>query len=417
MLAQAGAEVKIADLALDNTPITSIVQDFEPTMIGFSFLSTSWPTVAQHVTDIRAVFDGYLIAGGIHATLFPQQVLDSGFDVVVCGEGEQVVANVMSILWKRGKSTELAALPGVALLQEDTFICNPNTTSVMCLDTLPFINRELYDLSLYHHHSIMTSRGCPYSCKFCCNWGVGVRKCRSRSPANVVQEVKHLVDQYGADLIYFADDLFFFSDKKRSEFCELLLESRIEVDWVVQLRADSVNQDMLNQMKRAGCVKVCYGIESGDQAVLDAVGKRITVEQIRHAINESHKSGLHTKTWWVLGLPGSFEQQLASLDLMLELMPNEISIHSLVPLPGSEYWQHAERYGLHILDRDAFGDLYYHSIPDNIRMEYLTHDELRYLFEYFIQQLKQAGYRTTDEAGECDKLLLSTPYESQGFSV
>jgi radical SAM superfamily enzyme YgiQ (UPF0313 family) len=415
VLLNAGAQVKVLDLALDATPMREAISTFKPTVIGFSFLSTSWPSARQEVKNIRDFYDGSIMAGGIHASLFPEEVLRAGFDVVMCGEGENTVVDLVRCLQAGAKNLE--AIPGIAFLRDGILHRNPEARPVTDLDSLPLINRDIYNLSLYHHHSIMTSRGCPYACKFCCNWGAGTHQCRSRSVANVLDEIKQLVTQYRARLIYFADDLFFFSAFQRKAFCEAVYESKLDIEWVVQLRVDSVDRELLAAMKKAGCVKVCFGVEAGDQAILDSIGKRVTVGQIRSAITEAHRAGLKTKTWWILGLPGTFNQQMASLDLMLELMPNEISIHSLVPLPGSEYWLHPEEYGIHILDRGDYGNLYYHSLPTHLLLDYLSSDDLQRLFTLFIEKLKQAGYRTTDEATADDAYLLSTPFEESGFQI
>jgi anaerobic magnesium-protoporphyrin IX monomethyl ester cyclase len=419
-LLNAGAQVRVLDLALDATPLSEAISTFKPTTIGFSFLSTSWPSARQEVEKIRDSYDGYIIAGGIHATLFPDQVLQAGFDVVVCGESESTVVDLVKRLGAAPYSKDGAGnldVPGVAFLHSGILRRNPDARPVTDLDSLPFIDRDIYNLSLYSHHSIMTSRGCPYACKFCCNWGAGPAKCRSRSPANVLGEIRYLVTKYKAHLIYFADDLFFFSAAQRLAFCQTVCESNLDIEWVTQLRVDSVDRELLSAMKSAGCIKVCFGVEAGDQTILDAIGKRVAVEQIRSAITGAHRAGLKTKTWWILGLPGSLSQQMASLDLMLELMPNEISIHSLAPLPGSEYWLHPDKYGIHILDREDYGSLYYHSLPTNLRLDYLSPDDLRRLFDLFIQKLKQAGYRTTDEAPADYEYLLSTPFEEHGFQI
>jgi len=110
-------------------------------------------------------------------------------------------------------------------------------------------------------------------------------------------------------------------------------------------------------------------------------------------------------------------QQRSSLQLMLELMPYEISIHPLVPLPGSEYWQHPQKCGIRITDPADWAGLYYHSIPNSLRMDYLPRKDLAFLFHTCVERLGRAGYRSTDEAEPETEHILSTPFQEQGFRV
>lgn len=417
ILSSHSASVVIYDLCLEKLSLQEIIKDFQPTIIGLSFLSTSWPFTKGFVMKLRKQFNGWIITGGIHSSLFPHEVLQSGVDVVLIGEGETNVVNLVECL-QDDKLESLASVPDVAYMQDNKMIINKNNTAVFDLNTVPFINRDLYhDLNLYSHHSILTSRGCPYSCKFCCNWGVGVKKCRSRSPINVVEELKYLKEKYGANTVYFADDLFFFNESQRIEFCDLVLANGLDIEWVAQLRADNLSEKLLRVMKKSGCVKLCFGIESGSQEILNSIGKRIKLEQIRNTFKLLNDIGIKSKTWWILGLPGNYEQQLESLKLMKELKPNEISIHTLIPLPGSEYWDRSDKYGIHIQDRKDLSSLYYHSLPTNISFSYLTAHDIRKLFIQFITELKDTGYKTTDECTETDDYILSTPFEEKGFKI
>jgi len=314
ILSNHSASVVIYDFSLEKVSIEEILHNFQPSIIGLSFLSTSWPIARDLIGKLRSQFNGWIIAGGIHSTLFPEEVLNTGVDVVLLGEGETSIVKLVKTL-QNGLKEKLAAVPGMAFLHNKEVVITENNPPIMNLDIIPFIDRDLFhDLTLYSHHSMIISRGCPYSCKFCCNWGVGVKKCRSRSPKNVVEEITYLIERYQAKTIYFADDLFFFNNSQRMEFCDLILSNEIKFKWVVQLRADSVSEQLLRLMKKAGCIKLCFGIESGCQEILDNIGKHISIEQIRQTFNLIKNVGIKTKTWWILGLPGNYEQQLESFN-------------------------------------------------------------------------------------------------------
>lgn len=415
VLHEAAASVEILDLALDPRSLATVLATFRPTMVGCSFLSTSWPLAQRVLTELHTLFAGPIIAGGIHTTLFPEEVLRAGFTAVICGEGDRTIVALAQAL-HTGIPT-LNRIPGVAFLDAGQLAYGPPATPVLDLDALPWVNRDLYALSHYHHHSVMTSRGCPYHCKFCCNWGVGVKQCRSRSPANVVAELGMLVQRYQARVIYFADDLLFFTKQRRLEFCHLLEAAQLDIEWVAQLRVDSVDRTLLAAMRRAGCTKICFGVEAGSQAILARSGKHTTVAQIRHAIQSAHAVGMRTKTWWILGLPGTYAEQMESLTLLTDLMPNEVSLHALIPLPGSTYWNQSASHGLHILDRNDFASLAYHAVPLNVQMDYLSREELLDLFSHFRTVLRGIGYQTTDEATEQSRLVLATPFEQRGFRI
>ena len=162
------------------------------------------------------------------------------------------------------------------------------------------------------------------------------------SSDRILQELEWLVDQYGALTIYWGDEIFFWEREARLAFCRQLKERQLPIKFIIQLRADLVEEPLIKELMAVGCVKLCIGAESGSDRLLETANKRIRAAQIEKAIDICVKAGLACKTWWMVGLPGGGrEEQLKALDIIKRTMPNEVAVHQFVPLPGSEFWDHA----------------------------------------------------------------------------
>src|SRR5208283_648512 len=175
------------------------------------------------------------------------------------------------------------------------------------LDELPFVDRSLYNLPRYTHHSMLASRGCPHHCAFCCNYTGTVRNdgVAVRWHENVIAEMEHLRDTYGAREIFFADDIFLLRKPDILQFCRACAAKRIGVKWIGQMRADRVDSAVAEAMRAAECQRIYFGVESGSDAILRAAQKGMTAAQIRRGIQAALDAGLRVKTGWIYGLPGS----------------------------------------------------------------------------------------------------------------
>jgi hypothetical protein len=183
------------------------------------------------------------------------------------------------------------------------------------------------------------------------------------------------------------------------------------------MRADRVDSTVAEAMRAAECQRVYFGVESGSYRILREAKKGMTTAQIRRGIRAALDAGLRVKTGWIYGLPGSLEEQYESIPFMLDLRPHEISIHQLIPFPGTIYYTDPSRFGIRIADPKAFESFCYGGLDGGIRFDYLSHDQLRQLFEDTAAALEAAGYVSSDEAGPGADYIYTTPLSRNSMNV
>jgi radical SAM superfamily enzyme YgiQ (UPF0313 family) len=395
-----------------------LVAQFQPGIVGFSVITPNYPVARRQIRRLRQEHPGvHIIAGGVHANLFPDDLIADGVDAVVLGEAEPGIAELVCSL-QEGRP--LGGLAGLVFRDPaGQAVRTPGGPSVARLDQVPVIKRSLYHLERYSHHSMMASRGCPFHCAFCCNYtgtvrqnGVGIR-----GPEPVLAEMIHLRDQYGAREIFFADDLFLVRKKDILEFCRAYIERRAGVEWIGQMRADRVDEEVGAAMALAGCRRVYFGVESGSDKILSSANKGMNRDQIRLGVRAAQKAGLRVKTGWIFGLPGPLEEQYESIPFMLDLRPHEISIHQLIPFPGTIYYEDPARFGIRIADPKSFESFCYGGLDGNIRFDYLSQSELVRLLEDTAKALEDAGYVSSDEARPDSDFIYTTPLNRHSMNV
>jgi radical SAM superfamily enzyme YgiQ (UPF0313 family) len=183
------------------------------------------------------------------------------------------------------------------------------------------------------------------------------------------------------------------------------------------MRADRLDKEVAEALVAAGCQRLYFGVESGSDNILKRAKKGMTTDQIRRGIQAALEAGLRVKTGWIYGLPGSLEDQYASIDFMLELRPHEISIHQLIPFPGTVYYAHPERFGIRLSDPKAFESFCYGGLDGNCRFDYLSQTQLVRLLEDTARALERAGYVSSDRAGPGSQFIYTTPLNRNSMSV
>jgi anaerobic magnesium-protoporphyrin IX monomethyl ester cyclase len=421
LLKQEGHDVRIFDQnveGLEDDGLWRLVADFQPEIAGFSVITPNYPVARQQIQKLKLLQpDVWIMAGGIHATLFPDDLIANGADVVVLGEGEPVIHELVAGL---AEGRDLRSLPGL-LFRNRTgeVIRTPGHSQTTSLDDLPIVDRSLYNLPKYTHHSMLASRGCPHHCAFCCNYtgtvrndGVGIRQ-----HLRVIEEMEHLRDTYGAREIFFADDIFLLRKRDILEFCKANAARRVGVRWIGQMRADRVDASVAEAMRAAECQRIYFGVESGSDRILRDAQKGMTTEQIRRGIRAAADAGLRVKTGWIYGLPGSLEEQYESIPFMLDLRPHEISIHQLIPFPGTIYYTDPKRFGIRIANPKDFESFCYGGLDGDIQFDYLSHSQLRQLLEDTACALEAAGYVSSDMAKPGAEYIYTTPLSRNSMNV
>jgi anaerobic magnesium-protoporphyrin IX monomethyl ester cyclase len=421
LLKQNGHDVRVFDQnveGLSDEGLFQLVAEFQPEIAGFSVITPNYPVARQQIGKLKQLHpEVRVLAGGIHATLFPDDLMADGADVVVLGEGEPVILELVASL---AEGRDLGGLPGL-LFRAATgeVIRTAGHSQTSTLDDLPIVDRSLYNLPKYTHHSMLASRGCPHHCAFCCNYTGTVRNdgVAIRQHLRVIAEMEHLRDTYDAREIFFADDIFLLRKHDILEFCKANAERRVGVKWIGQMRADRVDTAVAEAMRAASCQRIYFGVESGSDRILRDAQKGMTTAQIRRGIRAAFDAGLRVKTGWIYGLPGTLEDQYESIPFMLDLRPHEISIHQLIPFPGTIYYTDAARFGIRIADPKAFESFCYGGLDGDIQFDYLSHDQLRQLLEDTAEALEAAGYVSSDKAGPGAEFIYTTPLSRNSMNV
>jgi magnesium-protoporphyrin IX monomethyl ester (oxidative) cyclase len=414
---EAGHSVKIFDMAMEETNILDVILDFEPDLIGLSYTSISAYTAYQTLDTLKKNVPAVvIIAGGIHPTLYYEEALNQGFDFVVIGEGEHVILPLINSI-ENNDNDALNHLRGVAYIDNNNIIYRHQTEAVD-LNKLPFIDRNLFSLNYYPHHSITSSRGCIYNCMFCSSKGLAGCAPRMSDPERIISEMEFLVDKYGKISLYWADDMFFHDHADRIRFCNLLIKKQLPIQYIIQLRADNINDELVLALKQSGCVKIAIGAESGSNEILRTIKKGTNTTIIKNAINCAKTNNLRIKTWWIVGLPGTYEQQLEALEIIKLTRPNEVAIHTFVPLPGSEFWDNAYKYGIYLPESlQELELLGYYNNPGGVHFDYLSEGELRAIINTYERKLLDYGYVPTDKSNGTEDYIYTSPNQKQTFEV
>src|SRR3989344_6087684 len=215
---------------------------------------------------------------------------------------------------------DFSKINGLVYRENGEIKINKRRELIKNLDELPFTALHLYpDLKKYTpmpggykqlpFAHMITSRGCPYRCVYC-DRSVFGNRFRSQSPERVIKEIEFLVEKYGVKEIKFYDDTFTMDMERVSKICDLIIEKGIKITWSCSTRVDRVNKELLMKMKKAGCWQIDYGLESGDQRMLNIMKKGITLEQSRNAAKWTKEPGIRLRAFIILGMPGETNESI-----------------------------------------------------------------------------------------------------------
>ena len=299
-----------------------------------------------------ALSDMKIILGGPDVRYNADNLLGTGADFLVIGEGEESALELVQHLESHPNQppSEITGI-GWKNSRGETVI-NPERTKVRNLNDLPFPNRKKIDLhkylstwKTYHGQSalsISTMRGCPYTCKWCSR-GVYGLSYRRRSPESVIAELKEVMTTYQPDTLWFVDDVFTISHKWLRAFCDALKESGLKISYECISRADRMNEEVIQMLKESGCFRVWIGAESGSQKIIDLMDRRVDVDKVRDMIRLSRQYGIQAGTFIMLGYPGETEEDINETIHHLKVSnPDHFTITVAYPIKGTELFQEIE---------------------------------------------------------------------------
>lgn len=302
------------------------VEDFKPHIVGISSMYTMYAKgthiAAGIVKDINR--DILVVCGGTHASVSPQMVLeDPNIDILVKGEGE---ITFLEIIRQLEQNKDIYGLEGIIHKKDGRIFENPSRPLIRDLDSLPNPARHLFPMHQYFKNTLaatnyivrypvttlITSRGCPGNCVYCSvkkTWG---RTWRPRSPENVVDEIEFLIKNYGIREVHFTDDSISVDMKRFYKLCQEIIKRKIHIKWSTPagIAIWLLDRDLLRIMKKSGCYRLTFGLESGNADTLRFIGKAYSYGKAKEIIAEANRLGMWTAGTFIIGFPNETKAQI-----------------------------------------------------------------------------------------------------------
>ncbi|MFP4445107.1 MAG: B12-binding domain-containing radical SAM protein [Desulfosudaceae bacterium] len=356
-LESAGYHVDIIDtnaFGWDDDIVVAQLNELHPDIIGISLLSEIYREVTDLARAIRAALpEATLLFGGPHASALPEKVLREcrAADLVLRGESE---ASIVSLCEAITADRSLAEVPGLTFRQDDHIHHNPQAKTVREIDSLAAPARHLlapaYAAARYFMilekerpvETLLTSRGCPFQCRFCSNIP---GRFRARSPENVLDEIVSRYDQ-GIRNFDIADANFTHDPDRVMTIFRFILKEKLPISFRFKSRTDAITPRLLKKARQAGAYLVSMGMESGAQEILDRMNKKTRLAANIQACKMVKQAGLKVNTGWILGFPGETPETLRqTIDLIVRLKPTTANIGWLIPYPGTPVYEEARTEG------------------------------------------------------------------------
>lgn len=345
VLEQNDFEVRIMDCpacAMDHEKLRADLASFEPTLVGIASMTATIPSALKSARVAKEVCpDAKVLMGGPHATFADAEILteEPAVDIIVRGEGE---VTLLELAQNSPKLEKLGEIKGITFKDNNQIVKTPDRSFIQNLDELPRPSYKSIPIDRYRIYGkkflpIMTSRGCPFQCSFCVASQMFGAKFRARSPKNVVDEIEWLRDVYGAQGVSFHDDTLTLDRKRILDICDEIINRKIKLAWGCQTRVDQISKEVLAKMRKAGCNEVSFGVESGCQRILDAVKKKVSIEQSENAVKWAKEEGLFVAVSTIIGYPGETKETMKqTLDLIHRIKPDDVWLCLATPYPGTE---------------------------------------------------------------------------------
>jgi len=358
VLREEGVEVEILDLLSTRYSLKKIEQRlarFQPHIIGVTSVTMNFPMAMKTLQSCKRIApDAKTVMGGPHVTFTAKETLHHfpEVDMIVRGEGEETLKELVLALDERKSLTKVK---GLTFRQNGTIFQTEDRPFIKDLDLLPLPDRTLFPISRYLAMrvpaSVLSSRGCPMDCTFCLGYRMTGRLGRFRHPLRVVDEIASAL-RLGFEEICIDDDLFTRNRKHVLAICEEIGRRALKFKMYIFARVDTVDRFLLRKLKEAGCAMICFGLESGNQRILDKANKRTTLEKARQAVQLCKEEGISPLGSFILGLPGETRETMEETISFARSLEIPHGFHLLSPFPGTKVRERAGEYGIKILTDD-----------------------------------------------------------------
>jgi radical SAM superfamily enzyme YgiQ (UPF0313 family) len=394
MIEKEGNEVKIIDgpalATMEGYGFEELAKDirsFKPDVAGISASYSQLEYTKKSLSLIKAIVpECVTILGGPLITSVPSMLNEfANLDYGVYGEADFTFTEILK---KIANHEALENTDGL-IWRENGNVRFLKPKLITNIDEIPMPARHLLKMEIYRPSpanyrrlpatTIMTSRGCPYQCIFCSKPVEG-NTFRAHSAKRVVDEIEHLIKEYGIKDIQIFDDTFTLIRQRTVDICNGIIERGLDIGWNCMTRADRVDLELLKLMKKAGCYEVGFGIESGSERVLKLIGKGLTKEQIRESVKNAKKAGLDVRGFFMIGFPTETKEEvLQTIEFAKELDVDVAQFMVATPLPGTKMWDMAKEHGA--INESEFSSFTFYA-PDKMPFssELLSEEEIAELY-------------------------------------
>lgn len=367
VLEKAGHRTALIDstFGISDNEILKTAKKFKPDVLAITAASNDLENAKRITRLLKSAFDIPSICGGFHPTIAPEETIkENCFDVVCVGEGERALLEFVDSL-ESGRANH--KIQNLWFKTKEGIIRNPVGPLTEELDLLPLPNRELFDYAKYlrwNHGtaSFVTTRGCPFSCTYCINhvlqklYSRNGKYVRYRSIESVIAEIKQVLKKYGEKVksLEFYDDTFTLDKERVKRFCAIY-KKEIGMPFVINARAETVSEEMLRQLKKAGCVRISIGVESGDEKIRrNVLNRHMSNDQIINAFNWARKAGIKTYSFNMVGIPFETHDSIKkTIELNQKIKPDFIGVSIFNAYKGTELYNTCKKNKWLIKDEPA----------------------------------------------------------------
>lgn len=348
-LKRRGVDLRIFDTTFRTfSEFVTLIERERPPVVGISCNLMTKRNVLRMMAQCRRV-GARVVLGGPEPPYYAERYLDHGAEVVVVGEGELTLEELLPRLVGRPGARDLADVHGIVFRDENGRVVDTAPRALIHdLDAQPLPDRDAIELETYleawrSRHglgsvSLITSRGCPYTCKWCSRSVFGETH-RRRSPASVADEVEAILQRYRPDMLWYADDVFTIHHGWTLKYAAEMERRRLRVPFECISRADRITEDVADALASLGCFRLWIGSESGSQQVLDAMDRRVTVEQVQRATKLLQARSIQVGMFIMLGYPGEERPDLAAtIDHLKRAAPDVFLTTVAYPIKGTPYY-------------------------------------------------------------------------------
>lgn len=411
-LLRCGHNVKVVDLNLFKQPLEflkSQIEQMQPDIVGITCFSFQYASVIEYLKLIKSIKkDIITVLGGSHASSLAKEIItiEQNLDYVICGEGELSFSMLIENLYK---ADDLNKIPGLVFRESDMINSN-NQNFIQNLDNLEYpwkvINPLDYQSTKVHGFTcrekpiapVISSRGCPYLCGFCAGRTVQGSKIRLRTPVKFVDEIEFLNKEFGIKEIQIADDNFTFNKEHAIEICNKIINRKLKIAWSLPngVRADKLDEELLQTMKAAGCYYLAFGIEFGSKRILEITKKSLNLDNARFNIRLANQLGFITQAFFLMGHPEEKKEDILETEKFALSVPlDKVVVNIPFPYPGTELFGYyiKNRYQkIELIDWQQFKESGYNYIFEHLTLKYVLQHRKKLNLKFYLNPFRMARF-------------------------